>query len=516
VIGTFERLKELLLENTSFTQKEREIVNFLTFGNRWDISVLFYGISEETLSFVKKEFGKDFSFLLREEILSRINFVTIANSKDSLDSKLLVNFNKKESYTEEEKELLVKLFSFYGNYDEVFIRAYLESGKFLPSVVVNRVQELEAEVLIVERLAVLGSIESLLLTFPTVSNENFTTKRISFVFIDEDKDWPNALNPMDYQLHILSTVNDFTIYHFFKNLNLICERLVDTLNIERKLLLRLLTQIGFFSFVEKKKVSENSRVLTELEIESFPNRFESFLNKYNPTNFILTSALFINVSELNYLFQNYANLILNKLGSQLFVDFCNINFSKLDFLSKKFLMLENIKKEYEDIINVFKKLKQISGQLDSLKNRNLDENFVGRLLSLLEEVKTVEKFFDKSNSLSEIKEVQAQLEEKLSDKRNLISSIITGFKELPLTNDIIEKVSNLLSMMFRELSCKEEIITLNLKFLTLIFHELSLLDEKSSRNILALLEKELLKDGNEKNFSVSEGTANLEVKESKE
>lgn len=495
MLDAFKRLKEILYKESELTPSKREVINFFTFGDKWDISILIYGISKEILSLIKSEFGKSLSFLIREEILTRVNSITIANSTNISDSKLIITFRKEGNLSTEERTFLVNFFSTYGDYDSLFIKKYIDHSDFIPPLIVNRIQELEAEILLLEKLAILGNIDTIFIAIPNIP-QNKTTKRFSFIFIDEDENWPNALSPMDFQLHILSTVNDFTVNHFFENMSLVSNKLANTLNIDNSLLSHLLSQTSFFSLIEKEILSENSRVLSETKTEIFPHKFGDYSTKYNSNNLIVTAALFMNSRELEQIFHSYSDYILDKVGRSLFVNLCNINSSKLKSIFDKLAELENIKKEHESIIKALKKLKQISEQLKLITNKNLEENLTGNLLTLLSEMKSFQNIINNSELIAEIDKIQNQLREKLLDKKNLITSLITSLKEEE-NNRILERISELINKITTELTTKKEVIDLNIRILNIALNELPLIDEYISKDLLDLLRENVFSNPKE-------------------
>ena len=331
MIGTFERLKELLLENTSFTQKEREIVNFLTFGNRWDISVLFYGISEETLSFVKKEFGKDFSFLLREEILSRINF-------GELEEKLLseirqkyrgenidyINFVIKEKF----KELLflsrigsIKLFSQYSYASFVGHAVRLLTKELIDRLQIRSLQDFKFVTIYIEpNILLIRNLIEERFDF-VIYNEKFCLNLIEFFL-------PKKYPYIDLHVHAetsyqFSALMETTVRNFS---SLFSEILKRERVKKKKILPRLNAIVEYFfhtccsfrTFSEKKiilratnfslKKSYNSFVLQRFNYHEFLHSLLRKLKSFENGSFSKNVSPLIEVLILQLLNEIYASI----------------------------------------------------------------------------------------------------------------------------------------------------------------------------------------------------------------
>jgi hypothetical protein len=495
MIEKFKKVKNLLLESWELTDKEKRAIEFLTVGNNWDISVLFYGVQEESVSILKNEFGKDFSFLLKEEIVSRMDFITLATSRDTLEFKLIVSFKKKENFSQEEKKLLVRLFSHYGNYEESSIETYIESGKILPSLTISKVQELEAGILVIEKLAVLNVIENLFFLVPSNFVKDSTSKRVTFILIDEEREWPRKINPLEYQIHVLNTVNDFTLHYFFSNLDLICEELQEITNIRKTIFKRLLVNTNFFSLLDENKVRKSSRALDELGVDVFPGKISSLIDRFNLISFVFSSILFMSASDISLLLEKHSSTIVNKIGLQNFVSLCNVSLEKFSYLSKKLQEIENIKKNYKNEVQTIIKIKEIYNQLENTANadQNLDENFLGKLLVILEEILTLEDQLCEFVAFSEVKKVKKQIEERIIEKDNLINSIIAGFKnEFSEVKSLSLEVLELLKQLLEELKNSEKMISMNLEMLNVnLYQHPALPNEEISKNVLSLIEEVL-------------------------
>jgi len=262
------------LANLCKLEKEvKEIVNFLTINNDATINLLIYGWSNKSVKLIENNIGEVpfLEYFLNYDVLTRVNCIKLNLNADKTVIKLFSgNRNDYE---------LINIFNRNTTWEEEFLKELLASSTHLSI-------EIDLQIPIGrKKKSKNGKKETEYIPF----------KNIAFVLFDEQKEWPQLINPVDYQIHLLDTFLDFTIIHFFRNLNSIAERLSKVLNIPYEDSEKVLTLNNFFSLREKEDIENNSRFLSEYNINNFPTIFENLNTKFNKYNLILLITLLKNL-----------------------------------------------------------------------------------------------------------------------------------------------------------------------------------------------------------------------------